>query len=55
MEKNCLKQEREVKIRIQQRFEQRILNHDERFADSANFLHAATQLQKKDQLQKNID
>ena len=52
---NGLKEERDVKIRIQQWFEQKLLNYDERFADSASFLYAATQLLEKEQLQKNIN
>ena len=52
---NGLKEEREVKIRIQQWFEQKLLNYDERFADSASFLYAATQLLEKEHLQKNLN
>ena len=53
--KNGLDDERRAKIRSQQWFEQKLLNYDERFADCASFLYAATQYLEKDQLQKNIN
>ena len=53
--KNGPEDERRTKLRIQQWFEQRLLNYDERFAKDAAFLYAATQYIEKNQLQNNIN
>ena len=52
---NGLHQKRDVKLTLQEYFQQRILNHDPRFRENHMYLYAAVGAVEKNQIQRNIN